>query len=380
MSLPSNKPPRRAAASSRSIGAETPFYRLFDHLPEISFFAKDRHFRLMCASQRFLERFGFHEEAEIIGKDDFELFPERLAENFRRDDEEVMRHRRAEAEHRGALLQRAGRARLVHHEQAPAARWRGAVIGVMGTVHSYEGRREVLHPYLQLDRAIAYIREHFRSGVSVKELAHAIHVSPRQLHRKFMGAFGSSPQTFIMKLRIQAACEALQRKDAEIQEVARAHGFCSQSAFTQLFQKYVGLTPLKYQRRFRLETRRMRRLAEERRRIETVSVRHDANLGSRQLILPAHHAIGQRRLDLQQCSEAASVFLALRQHESQQFRAIRRFDRIVLDFPSLVEVAQQIKIVGLLFVQRMAGEQGDHLGRVLRVNLITDRTNHVPSH
>ncbi len=62
----------------------------------------------------------------------------------------------------------------------------------------------------------------------------------------------TGPQTFIMKLRIQASCEALQRNDAEIHEVASAHGFSSQSAFTQLFQKYVGLTPFKYQKRFHL--------------------------------------------------------------------------------------------------------------------------------
>jgi PAS domain-containing protein len=91
MSLPRQKAIAARALFLRGVGTDTPFYRLFDHLPEVSFFAKDRHFRLMCASQRFLERFGFSDEVEVIGKDDFELFPERLAENFRRDDEEVMR-------------------------------------------------------------------------------------------------------------------------------------------------------------------------------------------------------------------------------------------------------------------------------------------------
>ncbi len=238
------------------IGTDTPFYRLFDHLPEIAFFAKDENFRLMCASQRFLKRFGFRAETEVVGKDDFELFPERLAENFRRDDEEVMRTGKAKLNIVELFFNEQGVPDWFITNKLPLRDTRGAVIGVMGTVHSYEGRREVLHPYVQLDRAISYIREHFRSGVSVKELGHAIRVSPRQLHRKFMSAFGTSPQTFIMKLRIQSACEALQRKDAEIQEVARAHGFCSQSAFTELFQKYVGLTPLKFQRRFQLQQSR----------------------------------------------------------------------------------------------------------------------------
>jgi len=237
----------------RRVGTDTPFYHLFDHLPEISFFAKDRHFRLMCASQRFLERFGFSREIQVIGKDDFELFPKRLAENFRRDDEEVMLSGEPKLNIVELFFNDQGVPDWFITNKLPLRDRHGAVIGVMGTVHSYEGRREVLHPYVQLDRAVSYIREHFRSGVSVKELGHAIHISPRQLHRKFMSSFGMSPQMFIMKLRIQAACEALQHKDAEIQEVARAFGFCSQSAFTQLFQKYVGLTPLKYQKRFHLQ-------------------------------------------------------------------------------------------------------------------------------
>ena len=52
----------------------------------------------------------------------------------------------------------------------------------------------------------------------------------------------------ISKLRIQAACEMLQRKDVQMSEVAQAFGFCNQSSFTELFQKYVGTTPLKFQK------------------------------------------------------------------------------------------------------------------------------------
>ena len=236
----------------RSIGSDTPFYRLFDHLQDISFFAKDRQFRLMCASKRFLERFGLKSEAEVVGKNDFELFPERLAENFRRDDQVVMETGVAKLNIVELFFNDQRVPDWFITNKLPLRDRRGKVVGVMGTVHSYEGRREILHPYVQLDRAIAYIREHFRTGVSIKELSHAIHVSPRQLHRKFMTTFGVGPQTFIMKLRIQASCEALQRNDAEIHEVASAHGFSSQSAFTQLFQKYVGLTPFKYQKRFHL--------------------------------------------------------------------------------------------------------------------------------
>lgn len=234
------------------ISPETPFYRLFDFMPDVAFFAKDNQFRFMCASRRFIERFGFRDEAQVVGLNDFDLFPSRLAESFRRDDTEVFATGSPKLNIVELFFTDQGIPDWFMTNKLPLRDRQGRIIGLMGTVHSYEGRREILQPYLQLDRAVAYIRENFRRGVSVKELAHVVHLSPRQLHRKFVETFGSSPQSFIMKLRIQSACEALQKEGSQISEVARDLGFCDQSAFTQLFQKHVGLTPLKYQKQFRL--------------------------------------------------------------------------------------------------------------------------------
>jgi PAS domain S-box-containing protein len=236
----------------RRLGTETPFYQLFDLMPDVSFFAKDRDFRVMCASQRFIERFGLHHESEVIGRDDFELFPPHLAESFRRDDEEVIRTGAPKRNIVELFFTEQGVPDWFITHKLPLRDRRGRVIGLMGTVHSYEARRQVMQPYVQLDRAVAYIRENFRRGVTVKELSNAVHLSARQLHRKFVETFGTSPQAFILKLRLQSACEALHCDDAPISEVARELGFCDQSAFTQLFQKHVGLTPLKYRQRFRL--------------------------------------------------------------------------------------------------------------------------------
>jgi AraC-like DNA-binding protein len=254
--MPSSKQSATARRESflRSISDTTPFYRLFDHLTEIAFFAKDHEFRLMCASRRFLERFGFRDEADVVGHDDFELFPPRLAESFRSDDEEVIRTGKPKLNIVELFFNEQGIPDWFITNKLPLRDRRGCVIGIMATIHSYEGRREVLYRDLQIERAIAYVREHFQSGLSIKELANAMHISQRQLHRKFIETFGMGPQTFIMKLRIQSACEALQRDESQIVEVARRFGFCSQSAFTVLFQKYVGVTPLKFQRSFKLRS------------------------------------------------------------------------------------------------------------------------------
>ena len=236
----------------RAIAPDSQFYLLMDHLPGLTFFAKDTDFRLVCANRGFYERFGFASEQEIVGKDDFDLFPPRLAENFRRDDEEVFSTGRPKLNIVELFFNPQGIPDWFITNKLPVFDTDHRVIGLMGTTQSYEGKKQVLQPYLQIDRAVAHIRENFRQRISVEDLAALVHLSPRQLHRKFVETFGSSPQAFIMKLRVQAACEALQREGSTISEVSQELGFCDQSSFTQHFQKHVGLTPLKYLRQFRL--------------------------------------------------------------------------------------------------------------------------------
>lgn len=254
----SRRPPRLEDPSAlrerfiRRVSADSPFYRLFDYLPDLAFFAKDSGYRFMCASRRFMDRFAIAEEAGIVGKNDFDLFPARLAENFRRDDEEVLASGQPKLHIVELFFNDQGIPDWFVTNKLPLFDTRGRVIGIMGTVQSFEGKKQVLQPYLQIDRALAYIRDHFRTGVSITELARIVHLSPRQLHRKFVETFGASPQAFIMKLRIQAACEALQKEGAQITEVARVLGFCDQSAFTHHFHRHIGLTPLKYLHQFRL--------------------------------------------------------------------------------------------------------------------------------
>ena len=235
-----------------NLGPQTHFYHLFDHLPDVAFFAKDHECRILAASRLFYERFGFQSEEEIIGRDDFELFPKRLAETFRKDDESVLETGEAKINLVELFFNRQGIPDWYVTNKLPLRNAEGKVIGLMGTTHGYEARKSVLQPFFQLDKAIAYIRQHFRDAISVEDLAQQVHLSVRQLHRKFVEAFGVGPQAFILKLRIQAACDALQNESTLISEVGRDLGFCDQSAFTQSFHKHIGLTPRQFQIQFRL--------------------------------------------------------------------------------------------------------------------------------
>ena len=234
----------------RRMAPDSQFYLLMNHLPGISFFAKNRDFQIVCANRHFVESLGFRSEDELVGKGDFDLFPARLAESFRRDDEEILRTGEPRLNIVELFFNRQGIPDWFVTNKLPVFDKAGRVIVIMGAVQSYEGRKQFLQPYLAIDRAVVFIRDHFRERISVEQLAALVHLSARQLNRKFVESFGLSPQAFIMKLRIQAACEALQGGGASISQVARDLGFYDQSIFTHHFQKHMGLTPLRYQRQF----------------------------------------------------------------------------------------------------------------------------------
>ncbi len=235
----------------RSVAAESSFLALFEHLAGVAFFLKDRRSRLIAANRHFYERLGFQSERELIGKDDFALFPARLAEHFRHDDAEVMRTGKPKLNIIELFFNRQGIPDWFLTHKLPVRDRRARVVGIIGVTQSYGFGSTVREPYLAIDRAVSLIRERFREKLTIGELAVSAHLSPRQLHRKFIETFGSSPQSFILKVRIQAACELLQQADGLIAEVARESGFSDQSSFTQHFRKHLGMTPRRYRQQYR---------------------------------------------------------------------------------------------------------------------------------
>jgi len=230
------------------MGGPQQFQHLFEHLPGVYFFVKDRQSRMVCASQPFWQHLGAASEAEIIGRTDDDFFPQHAADHFKRDDQLVMST--------GEPL--IGRVELWYNEQRvldwfvtnkhPVRDLQGTIIGVMGIVRSYEGQRRSMQPMSLINSTVDYIRDHHDERLTVEELAERAGLSPRQLHRKFREVFGLSVQEFLVKTRIQAASDRLLHSDESIAQIAVDFGFCDQSAFTQLFRKHLGLTP----RRFRL--------------------------------------------------------------------------------------------------------------------------------
>lgn len=55
--------------------------------------------------------------------------------------------------------------------------------------------------------------------------------------------------TYFTELRIQRACELLDRSDLQVGEIAEKLGFADRLYFTRLFSKHTGMPPTAYRQR-----------------------------------------------------------------------------------------------------------------------------------
>jgi AraC-like DNA-binding protein len=75
-------------------------------------------------------------------------------------------------------------------------------------------------------------------------------LSVRHFDRKFKQALSIGPKSFQIKTRIQSACETLRQSGLSVGELSLQLGFSDQSSFTLLFRREMGMTPLKYRKRY----------------------------------------------------------------------------------------------------------------------------------
>jgi PAS domain S-box-containing protein len=240
------------AAFFARMGGRQQFQALFEHLPGVCFFVKDADGRFMAANELCLKRMGFASEADVVGKTDADVHPERVAREIREDDLRVMKSRKPLVDRVEALFIRSQAKDWYSTTKLPVFDTRGEVIGVMGFVRPYRSGEERQSGVGRLDTVVAYIQENHATKVEIPHLAKLAHVSSRQLQRLFQAAFGMTTQAFIVRTRVQAASDSLIMTERPLAEIALAHGFCDQSAFSRAFSEHTGETPLQFRRRHRM--------------------------------------------------------------------------------------------------------------------------------
>lgn len=100
----------------------------------------------------------------------------------------------------------------------------------------------------RLARALKEIRANVAHPWTVAQLASTAALSRSTLFERFTKTVGVAPMEYLLRWRMEIAKELLHQGDLAISEVAERVGYGSPSTFSVAFIRYVGLTPSKYAR------------------------------------------------------------------------------------------------------------------------------------
>ena len=95
-----------------------------------------------------------------------------------------------------------------------------------------------------------YMDENFDQGITVSEAATYVFLSQGYFTRAFRDELGISPMNYLMKKRIEKACKLLQSNEIKVSAISLQSGFSSPQRFNVAVRKQMGMTPMEYRKKY----------------------------------------------------------------------------------------------------------------------------------
>ena len=102
-------------------------------------------------------------------------------------------------------------------------------------------------------RLSKWLIERLNQPIQVDEMACALAVSARTLHRQLLKETGKTPAAWLKRLRLEFACRLLADTAFSLQHIADRSGFGSEYNLHRAFKLELGVTPSEYRRRFYIQ-------------------------------------------------------------------------------------------------------------------------------
>jgi AraC-like DNA-binding protein len=231
---------------------------LFNCVEDALVWVKDREGRYCWVNRAFLMNFEMNNHQPsagagmeaIIGKTDYDLSPEFLADQFRLDDEYVLTGERI-VNRIEMVGQPDGQTVWNVTDKVPLFDKDGSIIGTAGITRRLNAPGRDNATGSEFGPVLAYMRDHYHSPITNQQLARLAHNSVRAFERKFHSTFHLTPQKYLRKLRLRMASRALAYTSQTLAELAVSCGFADQSHFTREFRRQFGRTPRDYREYYR---------------------------------------------------------------------------------------------------------------------------------
>lgn len=222
------------------------FHALFDYLPGVCFYCKDKQGRFMLVSRSFLQHHQLRHEREILGLTDFDLAPHHMASGYVQDDERLLSGQTHCVERVELWFDKQGMPDWFFVSKLPLKEASGRICGTAGVVRRAAEHEMQLPTIQSVARAVEIIRRDYAGPVILSDVARDCGLSVRHFQRRFQNAFGFSPQEFLIKTRVIAAMKLLEETSLSASQIAVRCGFVDASSFAEQFRQRAGQSPTSY--------------------------------------------------------------------------------------------------------------------------------------
>ena len=96
--------------------------------------------------------------------------------------------------------------------------------------------------------ALRFIRRHYNESISLSDVAEQINVNKSYLCDVFKKETDMTITGYITKLRVEKSMELLRTTDMKVYEIAMEVGYKDYTYFSQIFRKYIGISPAEYRK------------------------------------------------------------------------------------------------------------------------------------
>lgn len=131
-------------------------------------------------------------------------------------------------------------------DAASALEVEGILLMLLAEILRFDGKKHQTPRWLC--RAHEMVHERFRESLTLAEIAKAVGVHPVWLASAFHDAYRQTVGQMIRRLRVEYASGQLVSTERPLAEIALEAGFSDQSHFSNMFRRFVGVSPTQFRR------------------------------------------------------------------------------------------------------------------------------------
>lgn len=107
------------------------------------------------------------------------------------------------------------------------------------------------HQDQEILKAQFLMEGNYQENISIQQICKQVSVGERNFNRRFKKAVGMLPLEYLQRVRIEAAKYTIEHTDVSISEVASQVGYQDKASFRRIFKRMTDMTPSDYRRKYR---------------------------------------------------------------------------------------------------------------------------------